>query len=288
MKRHRKSICLLIILVGIIIFMKPYVLITISKFGEKQALRSYVQTEKIINENEINKYNKSLRKDAGSVVDPFAVKGYETPTPLKDVKDNEVFGYVSIPSIGEVLPLYLGASEKHLSEGLGQIDGTSLPLGGVDSRCVIAGHRGYYTKPMLRYVDKMKNGDRIYIYANGKRLVYKAYGQEEIYPAENDRLEPIEGKDIVTLLSCTPYPTNRKRILVNFKRDEEAEKEFRRMSIKNVDEIIEKDMKSEKVDDIAKFKNTLVYIVAFISVIAAILIVIKTIKTFREECTGKK
>lgn len=288
MKKHRKSLGLLIILIGIIVFMKPYALITVSKFGEKQAFKNYVKNERKLNSAEIKKYNKSLRKDAGSVVDPFAVEGYKTPSPIKELKEGEAFGYVAIPSIGEVLPLYLGASQEHLAEGLGQIEGTSLPVGGVDSRCVIAGHRGFYKKPMLRYVDRVKNGDKLYIYADGRRMVYKAYSREEIYPSENDRLRPLEGQDTVTLLSCTPYPTNRKRILVNFRRDEEAEKEFRRISSDNVDKIIETDIKSEKTDSKAKTKNMLIYIIAIISAVAAVFVSVKLVKTFISEMREDK
>ena len=287
MKKHKRSLGLLIILIGLVIFMKPYVQITLSKLSEKQSLENYIETEKSIDRKDIEQYNESIRKDAGSLVDPFEVEGFDTPSPIKGIKDSEIFGYVSIPRIGEILPLYLGASQKHLGEGLAQIDGTSLPIGGEDSRSVIAGHRGYYKKPMLRYVDRIKNGDKIYIYADGKRMVYKAYGQEEIYPSENEKLRPIEGKDVVTLLSCTPYPTNRKRILVNFKRDEEAEKEFKRISVNNADKIIEKDMNSEKVDLKASIKNKLIYTTAAISTILFILILIKLIYTFKEEIKNK-
>ncbi|MDO5650153.1 MAG: sortase, partial [Gallicola sp.] len=89
-------------------------------------------------------YNEKLDGSTYGVVDPFDVKNYSTLNPL-DYGEGQVFGYISIPKIDEKLPIYLGASEYHLSIGVAQVDGTDLPVGGVNTRSVIAGHRGYTT-----------------------------------------------------------------------------------------------------------------------------------------------
>lgn len=93
-----------------------------------------------------------------------------------------------------------------------------MPVGGEGTRCVIAGHRGYYSRPMFRYVDVMTGGDKIYLYTPQGSLVYEVKDIEEIYPSQTDSLLPREGKDTLTLLTCTPFPTNRMRLLINAER----------------------------------------------------------------------
>lgn len=226
----KKLIGLVIMLVGLGIFLYPYYNIVFSQFETRKEVDSYraeyssgrgeAESERILKKSE--KYNEDLSSDYSGVVDPFSVSGYKTFNKVQKNRD-DIYGFIAIPKINEVLPIYLGADEEHLAKGAAQLAYTSLPIGGNSSRSVIAGHRGYYKKPMFRHLDKLKKGDKIYINVFDKTLVYKVYSTEDIYPSENDRLKPIEGKDIVTLLTCTPYPTNRMRLLVNCERTDDEE-----------------------------------------------------------------
>lgn len=220
---------LIIVILGLSIIAYPLLLLFISDLGLTDGVRDYARVlegipseEKVEMEEEILRYNENLNPHGESMVDPFINSTYVPADPLEDFDFDKEFGYVVIPKLGERLPLYLGATREHLKSGLAQIDGTSIPWGGVGTRSVIAGHRGYYDRTMLLNIDQLEAGDRIYIYAMGKRLVYEVYDWEVIAPSENEKLAPIQGEDVVTLLSCHPYPRNNRRILVNAMRTEEA------------------------------------------------------------------
>src|SRR5690606_37410216 len=102
--------------------------------------------------------------------------------------------------------------------GIGQVEGTSLPLGGLNTHLVLAGHRGMGTKEMFRNIDKLDAGDTFYIHTMHATLTYEVYDQSIIYPHETDILEIQEGKDLVTLLTCHPYRHNYQRLLIHAKR----------------------------------------------------------------------
>lgn len=282
----RKIFGLVIVLVGIMIFMTPYIQILKSNYDTKTETEIYQKNLENINpkkskelEKSIEKYNKSVVENDSIMVDPFSVENYETKNDILKFKD-DIYGFVVIPRLGEKLPLYLGASEENLSKGLAHIDGTSLPVGGNNSRSVIAGHRGYYRRMMLRYLDKVKKGDMLYIYSFGKRLEYRAFSSEEIFPSEKDKLNIMENEDVVTLLTCTPYPTNRKRLLVNFRRVN-ASKYFGHKSEKNYQnklvEDIDRDLKKQSVDKDVNAKKRALNFTAIASFIIAIGLIIKII-----------
>ncbi len=136
-------------------------LISERRMAEFQKQESQVSTD-VLGEilSKAISYNDELDDGAEGVVDPFDVENYSTVNPL-DYGDGDVFGYISIPKIDESLPIYLGASEYHLSIGVAQVDGTNLPIGGKDTRAVIAGHRGYTTHRIFKNLNKMEPGDII-------------------------------------------------------------------------------------------------------------------------------
>lgn len=159
-------------------------------------------------------YNESLSGTTEGVVDPFDVKNYSTVNPL-DYGDGDVFGYISVPKIDELLPIYLGASDYHLSIGVAQVDGTDLPIGGVNTRSVIAGHRGYTTHRIFKNLDKLEKGDLIVLEVLGEQLEYEVYGSEIIEPYEYEKLAVVPEQDTLTLLTCTPFLIGTERLLVN-------------------------------------------------------------------------
>ncbi len=169
--------------------------------------------------------------DSGSVAatdvflpfsDPFSEQSAasgEQPALIADlIAEEEVFAFLEIPKIGETLPLYLGASADHLANGVAQVTGSSLPTGGTGTHAVIAGHRGFYGATFFRYIDQLEPGDRFYIHILNQLLAYEVTGQAIVEPEDTASLTVAAGEDLVTLLSCDPYPTDRYRILVYGKR----------------------------------------------------------------------
>ena len=165
--------------------------------------------------------------------DPFVPDGIRTPgtisvleqqsqTTITTEKKNVFsgpFGYLEIPKISEKLPIYLGGSLENLAKGVAQLDRTSLPIGGIGTHSVIAGHRGYYRGvTFFRYLNKLKVGDRFYIHIYDKTLTYEVTGTDIILPTEREKLSIDPEKDMVTLLTCEPYRVSTHRLLVHGER----------------------------------------------------------------------
>ena len=131
---------------------------------------------------------------------------------------NNIFGFIEIPSINVTLPIYLGASNSNMRKGAVHLTGTSYPVGGVNTNSVIAAHRGYYKTKMFRNIDSIKLGDKLYIRNFNEVLTYKAVGIKIIKPYELENLLIQEGRDMITIISCHPYPQNKERYVVYFER----------------------------------------------------------------------
>lgn len=159
-------------------------------------------------------YNESLKGLAFPTADPFSSSDKKNTTLVNMIKEDDVLGTVSIPKINEELPIYLGATEKHLSMGVGQIGGTSFPIGGPDTHTVLAGHRGYHGARMFRDLDQIENGDKFSIRILGKELTYEVTGREIVNPSQVEKLAIVKGKDKATLLTCEPYTSSKYRLLI--------------------------------------------------------------------------
>lgn len=225
----KRRIGLLIIALGLGFLLYPLTSILVNNLQGERRMEAFRVQESQKPQAELDEtlaqaeaYNAKLDGSADGAVDPFEVKNYATVIPLS-YDEGEVFGYLSVPKIDEILPIYIGASEYHLSLGVAQVDGTYMPIGVENTRSVIAGHRGFTTQAMFRNMEKMEAGDRVYITALGKTLEYEVYDMEVIEPSEYQKLAVVPGQDTLTLLTCTPYMVNTQRLLVNAVRVEEPE-----------------------------------------------------------------
>lgn len=125
-----------------------------------------------------------------------------------------IMGSVIIPKIGVDLPIYHGTSMAVLSQGAGQVYGTSLPIGGPSTHTVIAAHRGLVHAMMFTRLDEMRIGDFFYFKVLGETLAYRVINISVILPTDVQPLRIVPGKDLATLLTCTPYGINTHRLLV--------------------------------------------------------------------------
>lgn len=125
---------------------------------------------------------------------------------------------IQIPKIDVDLPIYHGTSEEALLEGAGHLQGTSLPVGGASTRSVITAHRGLADATMFTDLDKIAIGDRFTLTTFGQVLTYQVIDTRVVDPADTTTLHQQAGKDLVTLVTCTPLGINSHRILVTGKR----------------------------------------------------------------------
>lgn len=133
---------------------------------------------------------------------------------LLDPDGSGVMGYIEIPKISVRLPVYHGTGEDALQRGIGHLAGTSLPVGGAGTHCVLSGHRGLPTALLFTDLDRLISGDRFYLHVLDETLAYEVDRIAVVEPTEVSDLLPESGADYVTLVTCTPYGVNTHRLLV--------------------------------------------------------------------------
>ena len=167
-------------------------------------------------------YNRELYEDDQSKLSSLAAT--EQPGVLFSVSGQagDVFGVLSIPKLEMEMPLYLGATDKHMADGAAQLGQTSIPIGGKNTNAVIAGHRGYNGAPYFRYVPELQIGDSVDITNLWGTLHYSVVETKIIQPNDIDAIKIQPGRDLITLLTCHPYASGgRQRFLVICERMEE-------------------------------------------------------------------
>lgn len=119
--------------------------------------------------------------------------------------DGSLFGYIEIPVMQCKLPLYLGASDENMAMGAAVLGGTSVPIGGINTNSVIAGHRGWKNGKYFKDIEKLTVGDHVYITNPWETLCYCVEKVVVIEPSDSEKVKIQEGKDMITLLTCHPY-----------------------------------------------------------------------------------
>lgn len=215
----------------------------IEYYGDKEATVLADDTEKILDESEsddadttqvpitrdskesdplyqeILAYNQNIYNSGQA---DFKDAWSYTQSPLNISRlENGKFGYIRIPALGKTFSLYLGASMENMARGAAVLGQTSIPIGGVNTNSVIAGHRGWSTGSFFKHIEKIKVGDYIFITNPWETLAYKVSSIDIIDPYDNDKVKIQEDKDMVTLITCHPYGShgNKYRYLVYCERD---------------------------------------------------------------------
>ena len=157
-----------------------------------------------------------------------------------NLSGNGIMGYVEIPAINVNLPIYHSVNENVLQRGAGHMPGTSLPVGGENTHTVISAHSGMSGAKMFSDLDKVKNGDLIFLYVLGETLAYEVSEIEVTLPADIESIKIEQHKDLITLITCTPFGVNTHRLLVHGHRVELSEKEIS----EEIDKIVGEDTSS--------------------------------------------
>jgi len=164
-------------------------------------------------------YNDTIKNtEIRDAFNEAATETSEAYQALLNPNGDGVMGVIEIPKIGVRLPIYHGTADVGLTRGAGHMEGTSLPVGGVNTHCGIAGHRGLPSAKLFSDLDQMQRGDVVYLNILGELLVYQVDLISVVLPFELDYMSVIEGEDYLTLVTCTPYGVNTHRLLVRCKR----------------------------------------------------------------------
>lgn len=226
-KRISTIILILVFFVGLSLLLYP----TISNYWnsrhQSRAIASYVQNVRDLSKEkseliwqEAQSYNRSVAR-TGNLWN-ISKDQRELYTKQLDISGNGIMGYIEIPDIGVSLPIYHGTEDSVLQIAVGHLEGTSLPVGGESSHCVLSGHRGLPSADLFTDIDKMVPGDIFSLNVLDQTLTYEVYEILTILPHEVHNLSIEKGKDLCTLVTCTPYGINTHRLLVKAKRIDNA------------------------------------------------------------------
>jgi len=220
-------ILILVLLLGLSLLLYPSFSDYWNSKRQSYAVASYIESVSNMSQNQYKdmwnaakKYNKSLlkRKNEYALDD----RQKELYNSLLSINGNPILGYVDIPTIGVYLPIYHGTGEAALQVALGHIEWSSLPTGGKSTHCAVSGHRGLPSARLLTDLDQLVVGDYFVVNVLDKMFTYEVDQIRIVLPHEVEDLTIQEGKDLCTLVTCTPYGVNSHRLLVRGHRVENA------------------------------------------------------------------
>lgn len=239
-KRSLSSILVpvLLVLAGLGVLLYPVVATQWNNIRQTKVAEEYAKLEQSVPQEVIDQdlvdalaYNEAL--SGGSLQDPWS--GTEDKRSaayqeyLKQLDTFDAMARIVVPSANANLPVYHGTSHETLQKGVGHLFGTDLPVGGLNRHSVLTGHTGLQNATLFDNLTKVKVGDAIYIQAAGQKMKYQVRNIEVVLPTQVESLKRVEGQDLVTLITCTPYGINSHRLLVHGERvpmDPEDEKFF--------------------------------------------------------------
>lgn len=239
-KRKLSSVLVpvLLVLAGLCVLLYPVVATQWNNFRQVKVAEAYSKYEQTVPAEVINKeledalyYND--HRNASALSDPWSGTQDERSTGFQEYKKQldayEAMGRVVLPKANINLPIYHGTSHEVLQKGVGHLYGTDLPVGGVGKHAVMTGHTGLQNATLFDNLSKVVVGDAIYVQSAGQKMKYKVYRIDTVLPTEVDSLQRIDGQDLITLITCTPYGINSHRLLVHAERipmDPDDEKYF--------------------------------------------------------------
>ena len=160
---------------------------------------------------EADAYNKQLAQLNEPLVEHNRLPDYNS---ILNVGGTGMMGYITVPKISQELPVYHGTSDGVLSVAVGHLQGTSLPVGGESTHCVVSAHRGLPTAVLFTHLDRMEIGDIFYFTILDRTITYEVDQIRIVEPDDASLIQIKDGKDYCTLLTCTPYGINTQRLLV--------------------------------------------------------------------------
>ena len=220
MIQFKKKYCdLFLIVIGISLCIYPCLRNLYEFYLHQKIMREY--RVEIKHENKVDldfelekarEYNTRLfNQEASFIESQQDIMNYES---LLNINHNGIMAELVIPKISVDLPVYHGTDEVVLTKGIGHVEKSSLPVGGKHTRCLLTGHRGLPSSMLFTRLDELKIGDTFYIQALHHKIWYQICDIKTILPEETEELKIIENKDLVSLITCTPYGINTHRLVV--------------------------------------------------------------------------
>ena len=223
MKKNKSTIILILVFfVGLSVMLYPTISDYVNQLHQTRAVANYAADVDKLSDTDYTAYfeaadafNAQIAADPDALYFPDRFPSYESTL---DVTGTGIMGYITIEKIGVELPIYHGTSDAVLQVAAGHLEGTSLPVGGASTHAVISAHRGLPSAKLFTNLDQLEVGDTFTITVLDRILTYEVDNISIILPTETDSLKVSEGKDYITLMTCTPYGINTHRLLVRGRR----------------------------------------------------------------------
>ena len=229
MKKHLSTaLLLLVLLAGVALLLYPTASDYWNSFHQSRAIAGYAESFSGLNAVDYEHIWRSAREYNARLLEranPFRVLEEDEAdyNGELNVGNNGIMGYIEIPSIEVSLPIYHGTSDGVLQVAVGHLQGSSLPVGGPSTHCVLSGHRGLPSAKLFTNLDQLAEGDTFMLRILNETLTYEVDQIHIVLPDEMGDLVVQEGQDHCTLITCTPYGINTHRLLVRGKRIETPE-----------------------------------------------------------------
>ena len=234
----RKFFSILIIICGVLLASYPWISNYVNERAADGEINVYEENVQNMDEDKLKKYlldaqeyNAALLDTRIALIDPFDAefnKLYkDTPyNNLLNYDSQGIMGFLEIPAIKVKLPIYHGTSPTVLQKGVGHLEGSSLPVGGESTHSILTGHTGLNKAKLFTDLTSVQKGDKFFVSVLGQKMAYVVDDINVVLPDDTSRLQVVEGKDYVTLITCTPYGVNDHRLLVRGIRTEYTEKDY--------------------------------------------------------------
>lgn len=221
MRKHLPTLLLvLVFLVGLSLLLYPTVSDYLNTLHSTRAITDYVEQVADLDDElyeeileSAREYNEKLQHRPWSLElkEEADIEEYQAEL---NVGGSGQMGYIEIPNIDCLLPIYHGTSDGTLARNVGHLEGSSLPVGGESTHCVLSGHRGLPSARLFTDLDRLVEGDTFLLHILDKTLTYEVDQIRIVEPEDTEELAIVEGKDYCTLVTCTPYGVNSHRLLV--------------------------------------------------------------------------
>lgn len=224
----------LLFLIGLSILLYPMVSDAWNRYRDSLLISNYSSSVSSDDNSEkidsmwkaAQEYNEQIKQE--SVPDAFSVRDGQTDSTyesLLNLNGDGMMGYVEIPVIDVSIPIYHYTTDESLEKGAGHLFGSSLPVGGKSTHCILSAHRGLPSAKLFTDLNLLEEGDVFYLHVLGKTLAYEVDQILTVLPEQTESLGITDGDDYVTLVTCTPYAVNTHRLLVRGIRTKYVEEE---------------------------------------------------------------
>ncbi len=265
------------IVIGIVCIFYPFLGTTITSIKQQIVINEYNEQLSQLSSSDVSEkiklaqeYNNKLQTNTEETE-----TNNENNNTIQDyynalsVGNDDVIGYITIPKIEIICPIYSEATDEQLQKGIGHISGTSLPIGGIGTHCVLSGHTGLVGNQLFTDLDKLSVGDKFYIHTLDDILAYDINQIKVVLPDNaTDYIKQQSDKDYCTLVTCTPYGVNSHRLLVRGERTEYIESEDIEENTIIANNTTSSDRSNPQID------NPIIYLTAIVLLIVLLVLII--------------